>query len=255
MNKTIKPIKFFALSTALCAAMFMAPVSTAQAEEFTAEQKKELQVLFKNFINENPDVLLESVRMHQEKQAEQAMKNAQDKLSDYQDVFARDDMPVGGNPDGDVTVVEFFDYNCGYCKKAFDDIQKIIAEDNNVRVVFMEMPILSPSSSKMAALALAAHKQGKYFETHKALMDYRGSQSEEAFFKLAEGLGLDMEKMKVDVKSPDVQKAVDEAKEMAQALNIRGTPGFVVGDEVYPGYIGIEALRKAVNDARTKKQK
>jgi len=232
-------------------AVLFAPINNAKAEEvITSAQKKEIENIVKQVISDNPELILNSVRKFQENQELKAAQSAEENLKDYKEFFAKKDLPMVGNPDGDVTIVEFFDFNCGYCKKAFEDVQKINNEDKNVRIVFMDMPILSPTSSKMASISLAAHKQGKYFEMHKDLMDYRGSQTDEAFFKLAEKLGLDMNKLKEDMKSADVQAFITKSKAMAQSLGIRGTPGFIIGEKVYPGYIGIDAMRKAVKEAR-----
>lgn len=252
MIKILKDMKILGLAATAGALLMTAPLSSAHAESaFTAEQQKEIESLVKKYISENPELILQSVKQYQEDQERKQMQSAQDNLKQYQSFFADKDLPMAGNPDGDVTVVEFFDYNCGYCKKAFEDIQKLVEEDKNLRVVLMDMPILSPSSQKMSEISLAAHKQGKYFEMHTALMDYRGSQSEAAFLKLAEDLGLDMEKLKADMKSAEIQAAIAKTKQVAQALGIRGTPGFVVGEQLYPGYVGIEALRNAVKDARS----
>ncbi len=232
-------------------AVLFAPINNAKAEEvITSAQKKEIETIVKQVISDNPELILDTVRKFQENQELKAAQSAEENLKDYKDFFAKKDLPMVGNPDGDVTIVEFFDFNCGYCKKAFEDVQKIYNEDKNVRIVFMDMPILSPTSSKMTSIALAAHKQGKYFEMHKAFMDYRGSQTDEAFFKLAEKLGLDMNKLKEDMKSADVQAFITKSKTMAQSLGIRGTPGFIIGEKVYPGYIGMDAMRKAVKNAR-----
>jgi len=250
--KTLKDIKILGLAATAGALFLAAPLSSAHAENaFTAEQQKEIESLVKKYIAENPELILQSVKQYQEDQERKQMQSAQDNLKQYQSFFADKDLPMAGNPDGDVTVVEFFDYNCGYCKKAFEDVQTLVKEDKNLRVVLMDMPILSPSSQKMSEISLAAHKQGKYFEMHTALMDYRGSQSESAFLKLAEDIGLDMEKLKADMKSAEIQAAIAKTKQVAQALGIRGTPGFVVGEKLYPGYVGIEALRNAIKDTRS----
>jgi len=102
----------------------------------------------------------------------------------------------------------------------------------------------------MAEFALAAQKQGKYFEMHTALMDHRGAQSDEAFLKVAEEVGLDVDKLKVDAKSDDVAKEIAKSMEMAKDLGIRGTPGFVIGDKIYPGYIGVDGVKDAIKAAR-----
>ena len=250
MKTEFKSLKMLALTIGTCAAALCAPVSSAAAAPFTAEQKAEIEAMFKEFLAANPEAILQSVDNFRAEQEKKTQQSAQDNLQEYQEYFLNKDLPIAGNPDGDVTLVEFFDYNCGYCRKAFADIQTLLGEDKNLRVVFQEMPILSPSSRTMATLALAAHDQGKYFEMHKALMDYRGSQSDDAFYKLAESLGLDMAKMKAAVTSEEMQAEITKSMDMARALGIKGTPGFVVGDRIYPGYIGTDALRKAVADAR-----
>ncbi len=253
MSTLLKKIRFTALAAASCMTVFGVQMHSAHAAGFTSEQKQEVEALFKQFITDNPELILQSVKQYQEDQERKVMQSAQENLKEYQSYFAKKDLPMTGNPDGDVTIVEFFDFNCGYCKKAFEDVQTIIKDDKNVRIIFQDMPILSPSSAKMTNLALAAHKQGKYFEMHKALMDYRGSQNDAAFFKLAEELGLDMDQLKLDALGADVQASVTKSKDMAQALGIRGTPGFIIGNKVYPGYIGIEAMKKAVQEARESK--
>ena len=206
--------------------------------------------MFRRFVKDNPELIMKSIQEFHEKMEKKAKQTSQESLEDYQKIFMSNDLPMMGNPDGDVTIVEFFDYNCGYCKKAFSDIIKLVAEDKNIRIIFQDMPILSPSSQKMAELGLAAKKQGKYFEMHKALMEYRGSQNKEAFLKLAGELGLDIEKLKIDAESEEVKTAISEIRKMSQALGIRGTPGFVIGDNIYPGYIGKKGLLDAVKKAR-----
>ena len=255
MKKEIKNLKKSLLMAGLCSAVFFAPVQNVRAEAFTAEQKTELEALFKTFLADNPEAILKSVDDYRTAQEIKSQQSAEETLKNYQGYFSGSGLPMAGNPHGDVTVVEYFDYNCGYCRKAFADIQTILKEDNNLRVVFQEMPILSPSSKKMAAFAMAAHNQGKYFEMHTALMDYKGSQSDDAYIKLAEKLGLDVVKLKEDVAGDDIAKAIEESSGMANALGIRGTPGFIIGERIYPGYIGLDGLRKAIEGARSAQKK
>ncbi len=240
-----------ALTMGVCGAALCAPMHDARAEAFNPEQVKELESLFKKFLSENPELILKSVddfRVSEEKKTQQS---AQENLANYAEYFADNGLPIAGNPDGDVTLIEYFDYNCGYCRKAYADVMTLLKEDKNLRVVFQEMPILSPSSKIMAEYAMAAHEQGKYFEMHQALMDYRGGQGDEAYIKLATDLGLDIEKLKADAKSASISASIDKSSSMAKDLGIRGTPGFVIGNEIYPGYIGIDSLRKAVEKARS----
>ncbi len=243
-------MKLLALATG--AAIMFAPL-TSSAQSFSDEQKKELQALFKEYLTNNPQIILESVEKYRADQERKSQQSAQENLKEYIEFFKSNDLPMAGNPEGDVTIVEFFDYNCGYCRKAFEDIQKILNEDSNVRVVFQEMPILSPSSRKMAAYALAAQKQGKYFEMHTALMDYKGSQTDDAYNKLGEKIGLNMEQLKKDTQSPEIADQVNKTLEIARDLGIRGTPGFIIGEKIYPGYIGAEGLRRGLKEARAAK--
>ncbi len=247
----MKKLKYLALTLGTCAVALGGSYQAAHAESsFTPEQKAEIEVMFKEFLANNPRDILESVDNYRAEQERQQEQSAQENLSEYKDYFAGDNMPIAGNPEGDITIVEFFDYNCGYCKKAFEDVRTILKEDPNVRVVFQEMPILSPSSKKMAEYALAAKMQGKYFEMHTALMDYRGVQNDAAFINLATNLGLDVEKLKTDAASQAVASEIAKSLDAGRALGIRGTPGFVVGNKIFPGYIGTDNLRNAVKDAR-----
>ncbi len=257
MKTTIKNMKFKALTLATCAAALCAPVG-ANAEEassaFTPEQKKELEVLFKEFLANNPEAILKSVENHQIEQEKKERQSAEESLKEYKEYFKQATLPIAGNPEGDVTIVEFFDYNCGYCRKAYEDLVRLINEDSNVRVVFQDMPILSPTSKTMASLSVAAHMQGKYFEMHQALMAHKGPQSDESFYKLSEGLGLDMAKLKEDARSQRTSRNINNMVDIARKLGVRGTPGFIIGDKIYPGYIGMEGLRDAVKQARADAQ-
>lgn len=247
------PLKFmkksgFLLAAAVLCLSFSAP---AHADAFTPDQKKELESLFKDYIRNNPDLILESVQAYQIKEEERRQQGAEANLKEYKDKLTQgQDLPFTGNPDGDVTIVEFFDYNCGYCKKAYEDLIKILAEDSNVKVVFIDMPILSESSRLMAKLSMAAQSQGKYFEAHKALMEYRGTQNEEAFLNVMKDHGIDIEKVKAEKDSPDIDAALGRYLKIANDLNIRGTPGFIVGDQLMPGYIGLEGMKRAIDETR-----
>jgi len=238
----------------VCAAGAFAPI-TAKAAAFTDEQKAELEVLFKDYIMNNPQVMIDSVEKYKVDQEAKSKETAQEALAGKKEYFAKKDLPMAGNPDGDVTIVEFFDFNCGYCHKAFEDVVKLLEEDKNVRIVFQEMPILSPASMMMARMAYAAHKQGKYFEMHSALMNHRGGQTEEILMGLAKDIGLDMEKFKADMDSQDALVSIQDTTKIANDLGIRGTPGFIIGDEIFPGYIGMDGLKNAVAKARADKAK
>jgi len=179
----------------------------------------------------------------QEEQAASAIKDNIAKLTSK-------DSPSIGPDDADVTIVEFFDYNCGYCKRALPDVQAIAASDKKVRFVFKEMPILGPTSGTAAQWALAAKRQDKYFEYHTALMEFKGQKEEKQLAKIAKDLGLDVEKMKKDASSDEVQAEIDADVELARTIGINGTPAFIVEETLYPGYIGEDGMVQAIKEAR-----
>jgi protein-disulfide isomerase len=165
-------------------------------------------------------------------------------------LYSNDKHPTAGNPDGDVTVVEFFDYNCGYCKRALSDIMTIIGEDPNVRVVFIELPILGPGSTEAAKWAKASMAQGRYLEYHVALMEHRGRLNEAQLEMIAKKVGLDVDKLKEDKEADYVANQLDENIAMARTLGITGTPAFVIGEDLARGYVGLEALKQGIAQKR-----
>ena len=165
-------------------------------------------------------------------------------------VKANDGKTIFGNPDGDVTIYKFSDYNCGYCKRAFNEVMNVINEDGNIRVVIKEFPILSPSSTTAAQLSMAAAELGRYEEFHVALMRYQGPLGDEAFTQIIEELGMDMTKMGQIIAEGKIDSIISENQEMAQTLQVTGTPAFIIGDQIIPGYIPKEQILELVNTAR-----
>jgi len=231
-------------------ALILMPLS-ASAQDFTAAQKETINAMIESYLLENGDKVLKSVNTYQEnlaqKQQEAAAARAKDFLNTIEDGA---EMPMAGNPDGDITVVEFFDYNCGYCRKALEEIQTVLGEDENVKIIFMDMPILGASSREASKWSLAAMKQGKYFEYHQAIMNHDGEKSEKALMDLAKDVGLDIKKLKKDVTSADIEKMIERNLEQAAELNIRGTPGFIVGGQIFPGYIPAEQMLQIIEEKR-----
>lgn len=230
-----------------------AAAENAQAKMSDA-QRSEIEKIVKEYLIANPEVLLDAQRALEEKMEKaQADKTKAALKENADDILRSSTAPVAGNPKGDVTVVEFFDYNCGYCRRSFDEIASVIKKDDNVRFVFKELPIIDPNASPGAAkVALAADKQGKYLDVHQALMEGQGSASEATALAKAKSLGLDMDKLKADMKSPEIQKELDRVLELAKKLNVGGTPFFLVGDHIVAGgYDNLgELLLKHVKDVR-----
>jgi len=225
----------------------------ANAQDFTEAQKAEINKMFEAYLMENGGKVLESVNKYQAELEQQAAAEAQDKAKAFMDKIAtRSDLPVAGNPEGDVTLVEFFDYNCGYCSRALEEIQKVLTEDDNLKVVFVDMPILGPASFEVAKWSLAAANQDKYWEYHQAVMEHKGQKDESALIKIGKDLGLDTDQLKKDKEDPAVTAALNSNIEEARSMNIRGTPGFVIGNELSPGFIPAAEIKRIIAAQRAK---
>lgn len=209
---------------------------TAGGAAFTDDQKQALGEIIKDYLLKNPELMLE-VQQALDAKLE---KEQSEKLSAYVEknaktIYRNPESPVAGNPNGDITVVEFFDYNCGYCKRGLPEVQKLLETDKNVRFVFKELPILSKGSEDAAKIALAAKRQGKYWEFHQAMLSLKGQATEATALKTAETLGLDMAKLKVDAAGADVNAELESMRTLAKDMGVNGTPHFLVGNKSIPG--------------------
>jgi protein-disulfide isomerase len=200
------------------------PVSVDQAR---------VEQITRDYLTKNPGVLVE---MATELDKRQAATQQQDVISENADALFRSPLsPVAGNPNGDVSVVEFFDYNCPFCRRALPNVVKLVNDDGKVRLVLKELPILGDASLAAAKLALASNKQGKYFEMHQKLLSEPGRAGKEKALQVAKELGLDVDQLQKDAQDPDIKKALDEAKDLANKLNLKGTPLYLIGDRVVSG--------------------
>ena len=206
----------------------------------------------RNFILDNPQVLLDAVQRHEESQ--QAAENDAIKtaLVEQKKELLNGQSPVAGNPNGDVTIVEFFDYNCPYCRKAGPVITEAIAADKGLRIVYKEWPILGSNSQFAARAALASHAQGKYEPFHQALMMSSSSVDESSTLETAGKLGLDIERLKRDMESDAVKAELQRNFALAEKLRITGTPAFVIGEDIIRGFVGLDALQQSIASARQK---
>lgn len=241
-----------------------APIRLAQAatptapaakagDAFSPEQRKAIEGIIKDYLIANPEVMLEIQTALESRMEELQAKRLQVAISAQADqIFRSPDAPIAGNPKGDITVVEFFDYNCGYCKKAFGDVAKLIEKDKSVKLVLKELPILSKGSEEGTRVALAAKAQGKYWEVHRALLNMRGQVSEQTALAAAEKVGLDMAKLKTDMKSEVVTQEITRVRELAQAMGIQGTPHFLVADRAIAGAPQnlLDVMSKHIEDVR-----
>ena len=194
---------------------------------------------------------MEAVQLLEAEQAAAQAGAVADVLENERDLLERDpNAPVLGNPDGDVTVVEFFDYNCPYCKRAMAEVQGLLEADRNVRLVYREWPILSEGSVFAAKAALAAREQGQYEEFHWALMGMQGRAEEASVLRVAEEIGLDVEQLRADMDAPEVEEHIATSMRLTQALGFNGTPSFVIGETLVPGFVDEEQLRSVVEETR-----
>jgi protein-disulfide isomerase len=208
----------------------------ADSSGFSDAQKRGIEQVVKDYLLKNPEVLVEVQGALEQKMAkEEAERTKQLVAENAKEIYRHPDAPVAGNPKGDITVVEFFDYNCGYCKRGFHNIRELIEKDGNVRVVFKELPILSKDSEEAAKVALAARAQGKYWELHQALIESKGRVTEAYALETAGKLGLDVEKLKADKDSEAVKAELARVEALARKMNITGTPHFLVGNEAIGG--------------------
>jgi protein-disulfide isomerase len=227
---------------------------TALAQEapgpFDDVEREAIEGIIADYILENPEIIYRAIQVLQERQQAAQAKAARLALETNREALERDpNSPVGGNPDGDVTVVEFFDYRCPYCKRVAPDVERLTAEDDDVRLVYKEWPILGPESVFAARAALAAREQGRYQDFHDRVMGLR-EVTEASVTAVAEDLDLDLERLREDMAAPEVQAHLDETARLARELGITGTPAFVIGDEVVPGAAGYDALSGMVGAAR-----
>lgn len=224
--------------------------SQVGAQELSEARVKELVA---EALRENPELVLEALQALEQRQAEAEAKATLSALSAERSTLEQDsNAPVLGNPDGDVTVVEFFDYNCPYCKQAAPEIDALLEADKSVRLVLREWPILSEGSAFAARAALASRVQGKYAEFHEALMTMRGRLEAETILRIAGETGLDVEKLQIDMKSPEVEEHIATSMRLAEALGFNGTPAFVIGDQLIPGFVERDQLTEAVAAARSR---
>ncbi len=216
-------------------------------------QQADVERIVRAYLIENPEILEDvSIALQEKRIAEEAERRIA-AIEDNRDVLMNSPLHhVAGNPNGDVTIVEFFDYNCPYCKRGHADMLDLMAADPNLRVVYKEFPVLGPGSIEATRVALAAGRQGRYLDMHSRLISLRGPADEATALAEAEALGLDMDQLRNDMQDQTLMQAVEEAHNLANDLGISGTPSYVIGDEVVIGAVGFAELRDRVAAARDK---
>jgi protein-disulfide isomerase len=235
----------------LCALVIAASSTSVKAADPDPAQRQQVEAIIHDYLMQHPDVLIAALRVAEEKlHHEDDAKASQAVAQHRHDVFEDAATPVGGNPHGDVAVVEFFDYRCPYCKQVEPSLESMLKQDPKLRFVYKEFPILGPVSVTAARAALAAQRQGKYDAFHAAMMEARGNITDDAVYQVAASVGLDLDKLKHDMASPQIAQELKDNLKLADALDIHGTPAFIIGDKVVPGALDLSALKTMVSDAR-----
>jgi|SRR5690625_1602129 len=205
------------------------------------------------YLLQHPEVLLEALEILDQRRTATAAEADKELIAANSESLFNDGFSwVAGNPEGDVTVVEFLDYRCGYCKKAAPEVEALLERDPNIRLVVKEFPILGPDSVIAGKLALAALEmdRDRFGGLHNALMEYRGELTEDAAYQLAEKAGYDVEALGQLATSFEIDDRLQENYQLAQTLGLQGTPAFVVGERIIRGYVPVETLETVVQEAR-----
>lgn len=251
------PLRVVALAIAIFASSVGHASAANQPDGLTPAQREAVEETIRKVIIENPDLILQSIRAMEERDRlakEAAAKDAVKRRG--AELFRDPDSEVTGNPDGDITVVEFFDYQCGYCKRVYPTVKRLLEQDPNIKLVYKEFPILGPASTFAAQSAIASRAQGKYESFHNALMESKGQLSEKRVLQIAEKVGLNVARLSSDMKAqaPETEKILALNYQLSSELNITGTPAFVIGETIIRGAVGLEELQGVVAETRAKRK-
>lgn len=250
LNRSTHLTLFSSFAAWIFGLVLLLAVQSAVAQEaaaaFSAKQRQEIEAVVRDYLKKHPEILLEMTRTLEE-------RDVQAKLVTHREALERDpNSVVGGNPKGDVTIVEFFDYRCGFCKEVAERLHQAVKQDGKVRLVYKEFPILGPDSTFAARAAIAAIPQGadKYIAFHNALLTVRGPLSEAAVLATAKQVGLDVAKLQARMPDKAVDAVIADNLRLARSMGIDGTPAFVIGDQLIAGAIDSAGFKQAISQAR-----
>ena len=239
----------------LLAAATIALAAPASAQSFSEPQREEIGKIVKEYLIKHPEVLQEAMAELEKRQQLAETEKARSAIKNHTEALFNSPRQVTlGNPQGDVTFVEFFDYNCGYCKRALDDMMQLMAKDPKLKVVLKEFPVLGPNSTEAARIAVAVRMQDKtgkkYLEFHQKLLTGRGQVDKARALAVAKEIGLDMARLDKDLKSDEIDATLSESMKLAEALGLNGTPSYVINNDVVIGAVGLAALGQKIQAAR-----
>ncbi len=237
----------------LVAAIAVPSFTAVSAQDVSGENREAIETIIQEYLLEHPEVIERAIIELQRRRQLAQMLPAINLYRGY--LENEPEAPVLGNPDGDVTIVEFFDYRCGYCRRHFPEVLKLVKEDGNIRYIPRQYPVLdregdTPVSRLTSYAALAAHKQGKFEQFHIAAMTAPGQLTEDRIYEIATSVGLDVTRLKADMKDKLVEKSIRNTLSIGQDIGFTGTPGYIIGDDVVLGAEGYFRLLEAVDRAR-----
>jgi protein-disulfide isomerase len=241
---------------ALLLVLLMLAVSGIAAHAQNAlspEQERAVRDVLRQELKEHPELVLDAIRQLQARDRQANEDRHRDLIRLHEDEMAADSEDfVAGNPKGDVTLVEFFDYRCPYCKAMAEPLQALVKKDGKLRLVLKEFPILGPNSTLASKASIGARPQGRYLAFHEALLTHKGDLDDKAITAIARGLGIDTGKMKARAEDPQVTAKLARNLDLGRALELDGTPAFIIGDTLIPGAVDLEMLEQAIAEARNK---
>jgi protein-disulfide isomerase len=245
-------LRLFVAATAVLLAALLPP---AAAQSVSPDQRKEIEAIIRDYLVKNPEVLQEAyIELEKRQAVAEAAKHQSAVKIHAEALFNSKRQVVLGNPKGDVTMVEFFDYNCGYCKRALSDMLELMKGDSKLRVVLKEFPVLGEASVEAARVSVAARMQDaagkKYLDFHQKLLGNRGSIGRAQALAAAKDAGFDMNRLEKDMASDEPKATIEESFKLADALGLSGTPSYVVGCQVVIGAVGLANLQAKINTAR-----
>ena len=240
MIKSLLPALAFSIAAAPAVAFDINAMTDAERHTFQSE--------IRSYLLNNPHVLVEALTIYQEQNSDASLINA-----NYAELVGDDHSWVGGNPDGDVTIIEFLDYRCGFCRRAFPAVEELVSTDGNIRIIVKELPVLGPQSELAARFAIATlQTEGPeaYKTVHDTLMTFRGQISERALARVANDNGFDVDTIIAAMGTPAVEEVINENRSLAQTLRVSGTPTFVIGGQMVRGFLPLEGMSAIVAEER-----
>ena len=241
--------------TAVMACLAGEPVLAADSDNVSKPDPKAVEKIIRDYLLKNPKIIVDAIEAHRRNLAAQEAEAVRNTIQARSKDLRHDpDSVVGGNLSGDVTVVEFFDYRCGVCKRVHPIVKQLIKRDGKIRLVYKEWPILGKQSVFASRAAIASRKQGddKYLEFHNRMMTARQNLTADAVLKLATSAGLDSEQLKRDMRAPEIDKIIQRNYDLAQSLKLNGTPSFLIGDTLLRGARDADTMLNLVRAARNK---